>query len=54
MSTPQAPRRGVPETSSTSGDLEVFLDQPAETIDPQNPHIGCWGGRQDRFRGELP
>jgi hypothetical protein len=32
------------EISSTSGDLDVFVDQPTETIDPSNPHIGCWSG----------
>jgi hypothetical protein len=32
------------ENSSTSGDLDVFVDQPTETIDPLNPHIGCWSG----------
>jgi hypothetical protein len=32
------------DNSSTSGDLDVFVDQPTETIDPENPHIGCWSG----------
>lgn len=35
------------DTSSTSGDLDVFVDQPTETIDPENPDIGCWSGWRD-------
>ena len=35
------------DNSSTSGDLDVFVDQPTETIDPENPHIGCWSGWRD-------
>jgi hypothetical protein len=35
------------EDSSTSGDLDVLVDQPTETIDPENRHIGCWSGCRD-------
>ena len=41
-----AGQRGVgAENSSTSGDLDVFVDQPSKTI--ENPHIGCWSGWRD-------
>ena len=35
------------DNSSTSGDLDVVVDQSTETIDPENPHIGCWSGWRD-------
>jgi hypothetical protein len=38
------PARVGADNSSTSGDLDVFMDQPTETVDPENPHIDCWSG----------
>jgi hypothetical protein len=32
---------------SISGGLDVFVDRPTETIDPENRHLGCWSGWRD-------
>jgi len=45
------PARVSADNSSTSGDLDVFMDQPTETIDPENPHIDCWSGWRVGSRG---
>jgi hypothetical protein len=35
------------ENLCTSRDLGVLVDQPTETIVPENPHMSRWSGRRD-------
>src|SRR6266508_7014850 len=52
ISTVIAAQRVGAENSSTSCDLGIFVDAPAQAIDP---HVPCWSGRWDgRERCRLP
>ncbi len=35
----------VPKNSSISRDLGIFVDQPAQSIDPHDRQIRCWSSR---------
>jgi hypothetical protein len=37
----------VPKISSASCDLSMFVDGPAQSIDPHDPHVRCWSGQWD-------
>ena len=28
-------------------DLSIFVDGPAQSIDPHDPHVHCWSGQCD-------
>jgi hypothetical protein len=28
-------------------DLSIFVDEPAQSIDPHDPHVRCWSGQWD-------
>ena len=34
----------MPKISSASCDLSIFVDEPAQSIDPHDPHVRCWIG----------
>jgi hypothetical protein len=38
------------EISSASCNLSIFVDGPAQSIDPHDPRVRCWSGQWDSRR----
>jgi hypothetical protein len=41
------------ENLSTSRDQDIFVDEPAESIQPHDPYIGPWNQLADNPQGWL-